>query len=95
MRFRPVSDVTVALRADGTLELLVRHTGRRVVIDEPSAAMWMALRQHNGDVDLAAEALAPHWNRAPDQLRRNLADFVEELCRARLMLPVQDLGPPA
>nr|WTB28349.1 PqqD family protein [Streptomyces sp. NBC_00830]WTB35733.1 PqqD family protein [Streptomyces sp. NBC_00830] len=93
MRVRPIPNVTASLGPDGTLELVVQYSGRRVVVDALSAAMWMALRQQGGDVNLAAEALATHWNRDHDQLRCDLAEFVDRLCDARLVVRVPEGEP--
>ena len=93
MRIRPASDVIASLGSDGRLGLVVLHSGRRVVVDTLSAAMWMALRQQGGDVDLAAEALATYWNCDHDQLRDDLTEFVDRLYDARLVVRVPEDEP--
>jgi hypothetical protein len=49
--------------------------------------MWMALRQHDGHCEPAADMLARIWGADPANIRADLELWVEELCDAGLMRP--------
>lgn len=47
--------------------------------------MWLALRQHDGDVAAAARMLAGLWGTAPANTRADLDIWVDELRDAGLV----------
>ncbi|MFE3584753.1 PqqD family protein [Streptomyces vinaceus] len=48
-------------------------------------AMWILLRRHDGDADIAAGMLAELWNTAPENARADLDIWVEEMRDAGLL----------
>lgn len=86
MRVRPVPGLTVGVDADGHLDVVV-HTvpPRRLRCGPVGTAMWLALRQHDGDVGAAARMLAALWDTAPANARADLDIWVEELRDAGLV----------
>ncbi|MFD3748545.1 PqqD family peptide modification chaperone [Nocardia sp. NPDC058633] len=48
-------------------------------------AMWIALRQHDGDVDAAADMLASLWGTEPENVRADLGIWVGEMRDAGLV----------
>ncbi len=88
MRFRPMPGVSVSsVNADGCLELLVESvTGSaRYRCGPMGAAMWIALRRHDGDSGAAADILADMWNTDPVNARADLEIWVEEMRDAGLI----------
>ncbi|MET7507696.1 PqqD family protein [Streptomyces albidoflavus] len=86
MRVQPMPGVSVDLCRDGSLEL------RLDTADQPLShrcspvrtAMWIALRQHDGDPAAAARTLARQWGTAPADTRAELDRWVAELREAGL-----------
>ncbi|GAA2604951.1 MULTISPECIES: PqqD family protein [Streptomyces] len=87
MRVRPTPGVSVTVDADGRLDLLDRtDTGsRRFSCGPVGTAMWIALRQHDGDADAAAGTLAAMWGTTPVNTRADLDIWVEEMRDAGLV----------
>ncbi|MEU6459580.1 MULTISPECIES: PqqD family protein [unclassified Streptomyces] len=87
MRVRPTPGIRVTVDANGHLDLLARSdTGaRRFQCGPVGTAMWIALRQHDGDVDAAAGTLAAMWGAAPVNTRADLDIWVEEMRDAGLV----------
>ncbi len=88
MRFRPMPGVSVSsVNADGRLELLVESaTGpARYQCGPMGAAMWIALRRHDGDSEAAAGVLAALWATDPVNARADLEIWVEEMRDAGLI----------
>ncbi|MEU8844613.1 PqqD family protein [Streptomyces roseus] len=48
-------------------------------------AMWILLRRHDGDAEIAAGMLAELWNTAPENARADLDIWVEEMRDAGLL----------
>ncbi|MFE5535713.1 PqqD family protein [Streptomyces sp. NPDC056492] len=48
-------------------------------------AMWLLLRRHDGDAEIAAGMLAELWNTAPENARADLDIWVEEMRDAGLL----------
>jgi hypothetical protein len=79
------------------LSVSVDAQGRLDVVPEPSAsaravrcgpvgtAMWLALRQHSGDVRAAARMLASLWGTEPANALADLDIWVDELRDAGLV----------
>ncbi|WP_415954480.1 PqqD family peptide modification chaperone [Streptomyces sp. KLOTTS4A1] len=76
-----------SVNADGCLELLVESvTGSaRYRCGPMGAAMWIALRRHDGDSGAAADILADMWNTDPVNARADLEIWVEEMRDAGLI----------
>ncbi|MBO0656357.1 PqqD family protein [Streptomyces triculaminicus] len=86
MRSQPAPGVSVNIGTDGCLELRSDSTVRPGVYRwaPVCTAMWIALRQHDGDVDAAARTLASQWGTAPTDTRADLGIWVDELRDAGL-----------
>ncbi|KPI14887.1 hypothetical protein OV450_8233 [Actinobacteria bacterium OV450] len=88
MRIRPTPGVRVtSVDADGRLELLAASsTGPESYRCGPvGTAMWIALRQHDGDSTAAAALLARLWNTGPENARADLDIWIEEMRDAGLL----------
>ena len=70
---------------DGHLEFLLGDTGRRIRCGRIGAAVWMALRQHEGQCAAAADMLAELWDIDPVNMRAEVDIWVEEWCDAGLV----------
>ncbi|MET7702350.1 PqqD family peptide modification chaperone [Streptomyces sp. NPDC005485] len=87
MRVRPVPGLRIGVDADGHLDVVMPQTlpARRFRCGPVGTAMWLALRQHDGDVAAAARMLAALWDTAPANARADLDIWVEELRDAGLV----------
>jgi hypothetical protein len=90
VRVRPVPGLRVSVDADGRLDVVTpRAAGvqaaRRFRCGPVGTAMWLALRQHDGDVGAAARMLAALWGTAPANARADLDIWVDELRDAGLV----------
>ncbi|MFF4349407.1 PqqD family protein [Streptomyces sp. NPDC001530] len=87
MRVRPVLGVSVSVDADGCLQLVAETGGRhlRYECGPVGTSMWIALRQHDGNLDAAALVLAGLWGMAPSNVRADLDIWVEEMRDAGLL----------
>ncbi|MFI6149205.1 PqqD family protein [Streptomyces sp. NPDC051109] len=87
MRVRPVPGLSVAVDADGRMEVLAESADgtERFYCGPVGTAMWIVLRQHDGDVGAAADALAGLWETAPANALADLEIWVEEMRDAGLM----------
>jgi len=83
---RPASGVTVKLLDNGSLELYSPQTAKRFQCNRVGTAMWIALRQHDGQPGAAAEMLAELWQTDPANTRADLDVWVDELTDAGLLL---------
>ncbi|MFR9797761.1 PqqD family protein [Streptomyces sp. MS06] len=78
MHVRPTPGVTATILQSG--ELLLRPGGGETrIFPKLCAAMWIALRQHGGDIDRAAAALAAMWNSESVIICAELEIWVDEL----------------
>lgn len=77
--------VTATVSASGCLELFSELSWVRFRSGPTGAAMWIALRRHNDDPDLAADMLAELWDVDRDAMRNCLRAWVAELCEAGLV----------
>ncbi|CAL9648750.1 MULTISPECIES: PqqD family protein [unclassified Streptomyces] len=89
MRVQPMPGVSVDIGEDGSLELRLDTAGRpRSYRCSPvRTAMWIALRQHDGDPAAAARILARQWGTALVDTRADLDRWVAELRDAGLARP--------
>ncbi|MEV5956148.1 hypothetical protein AB0M11_20645 [Streptomyces sp. NPDC051987] len=76
--------VTAAIAEDGALTLLSPHGAPHVYAPEASA-MWIALRQHRGNVGDAAAVLGSAWDADVWAVRRLLQEQVTDWQRAGLV----------
>jgi hypothetical protein len=84
VRVRPVPGLHVSVDADGRLDV-VMEPARRFRCGPVGTAMWIALRQHDGDVRAAADALATVWGTEPANARADLDIWVDEMRDAGLV----------
>ncbi|MEV5878451.1 PqqD family protein [Streptomyces sp. NPDC052101] len=69
----------------GHLELHSASTGAWFRCSPVGAAMWITLRQHDGDVHRAAHVLASRWSTDPVNMCADLEVWVGELCDLGLL----------
>jgi hypothetical protein len=79
MPVRPEPGLMVTVLADGYLELFSERTGTRFRCGPVGTAMWIALRQHDGNLDAAADMLAELWDRKPENMRADMEVWIDEL----------------
>ncbi|WP_275291331.1 hypothetical protein [Amycolatopsis sp. La24] len=72
--------VTQRMLSNGHLELTCRTSHRHIECEPVAAAMWIALKQHNGDVDRAASTLSALWHTNEDDTRYDLIALAGSLC---------------
>ena len=85
MVIRTAPGVTQELLPSGHLELVCTFTGRHMRCDPSQAAMWIALMQHAGRLDRAAEMLAGIWDADPVDTRTEMVIWAGGLCDAGLL----------
>jgi len=85
MLVRTTPGVIPTVFPDGNLELACAVTGERVRCGPAGAAMWIALRQHSGQLDNAAGMLAELWGRDPRHTRAEMAAWARRLCDAGML----------
>lgn len=87
MRVRPVPGLHVSVDADGRLDVITdpEASARRYRCGPVGTAMWIALCQHDGDVQRAADALATMWATEPVNARADLDIWVDEMRDAGLV----------
>ncbi|GAA3463301.1 hypothetical protein GCM10018963_53140 [Saccharothrix longispora] len=85
MAIQTAPGVTQRMLPSGHLELFCRGTGRRVDCEPVAATMWIALKQHNGDVDRAGAALAAVWETDVEATRYDVMVFAGSLCSLGLL----------
>lgn len=76
----PADGAILAVSRDGRLEFFRPATGERLKCNVLETAMWIALREHGWDPEVAAARLACVWEADPIELREMMMDWVEELC---------------
>ncbi|MEH1014241.1 hypothetical protein V6U90_14155 [Micromonospora sp. CPCC 206060] len=79
MRVLPVPGLTPTVLADGQLELRSDLTGESLRCHPACTAIWIALRQHDGDCVAAAETLARAWETDIETVRSDLDAWVDLL----------------
>ena len=85
MPVRPEHGVTSRVTEDGCLELLTEADGTIYRCSPLAAAMWIALRQHNGQLGPAADMLAGLWSTDPENTRTDMDIWMSELRDAGLV----------
>lgn len=79
---------TVSQRTDEGLVVVNLHTYDFVELDDVGGSMWEALRA-TGDVDAAAARLAAEYDAPLDEITADLAEFVEHLRQAGLVIDAE------
>ncbi|WP_217170930.1 PqqD family protein [Streptomyces sp. AC512_CC834] len=85
MAILPNPDVTAVVLEDGCLELHSQHSESPIRCAPVNTAMWIAIRQHDGRLDAAADLLAGLWDVDPGTMRSDLDLWVNELGDAGLV----------
>ncbi|MFJ3219863.1 PqqD family protein [Kitasatospora sp. NPDC086801] len=85
MRVQPEVGVTADILKDGFLELCSTPAGIRYRCGQAEVAMWIALRQHDGQPEVAADMLAKLWGTDPANMRVNFSSWINELRNAGLV----------
>lgn len=85
MPVRPERGVTTQVAEDGCLVLLTEARDTTFRCSPVAAAMWIALRQHDGHVGSASRMLAELWGTAPENTRSDMDIWVSELRDAGLV----------
>ncbi|WAL67947.1 hypothetical protein ORV05_09300 [Amycolatopsis cynarae] len=88
MTIQTAPGVTQRMLPNGCLQLTCRSTRRQVECEPAAAAMWIALKQHNGDVDRASAVLAALWETDVDQIRQDMIALAGSLCSLGLLTEV-------
>jgi asparagine synthase (glutamine-hydrolysing) len=70
---------------DGGLVVLSERTGKMHVGNLTTSVMWLALADHDGDVERAATAVARFYGVDHDKVKADLERLVDELAQARLV----------
>jgi len=87
VRVRPVPGASVTVDAQGCLHVLTRSAGqsRRFRCGPVGTAMWIALRQQDGDVEAAARTLSSLWDTDETNTRADLDIWIDEMRDAGLV----------
>jgi hypothetical protein len=85
VRVRPLPGVTTNMLEDGQLELHSELANKRFRCDRVGAAVWIALRQHDGSCETAAATLADMWGTDQTDTQACVDLWVGALCDAGLM----------
>jgi len=88
MAIETAPGVTQRMLRDGRLELICTSTSRQVECEPAAAAMWIALKQHNGDIDSASAVLAALWETDVETIRYDLIALAGSLCSIGLLTEV-------
>lgn len=84
MRCEPTPEVSATVAEDGELVLSSAEAGE-VWYAPDATAIWVALRQHGGDPEAAANRLAEVWEVKPVRVFSWIMDLVWEWCDAGVM----------
>lgn len=88
MAIQTVPGVTQRMLPNGHLRLSCRGTNRQVECEPAAAAMWIALKQHNGDIDRASTVLAALWETDLEDTRYDMLMLAGSLCSLGLLTEV-------
>jgi hypothetical protein len=88
MAIQTAPGVTQRMLPTGHLQLTCRATRREVECEPVAAAMWIALKQHNGDVDRASAVLAALWETDVEDTRYDMIALAGSLCSLGLLTEV-------
>jgi hypothetical protein len=70
---------------DGVLVLLSERTGKLYCCNATAAAMWVALDEHDGQLDAVVTTVAEQHQANPARVRADLDQLVEEWEKAGLV----------
>ncbi|WP_406637064.1 hypothetical protein [Amycolatopsis sp. WGS_07] len=87
MALRTAPGVTQRMLPHGYLEL-TSSTSRQVECEPVAAAMWIALKRHNGDLDGASAVLAALWGTDVEDVRYDMIALSGSLCSLGLLTEV-------
>lgn len=85
MTIQTAPGVTQRLLPNGHLDLFCSETRRQVECEPAAAAMWIALKQNDGELDRAADMLATLWDADPADTREDLIALTGTLCAVGLL----------
>ncbi len=85
VRVRWERDVTITVTADGSLVLFSERAGLSYRYPPFVTVMWIALQRHGGQLTLAANELASHWQVGPVRIVAVFEMWLEELRDAGLV----------
>lgn len=85
MAIQTAPGVTQRMLPNGHLELTCRATRRQIECEPVAAAMWIALKQQNGDVDRAAAVLSGLWGTDEEDTRYDIIALAGSLCSLGLL----------
>ncbi|WIY03031.1 hypothetical protein QRX60_03940 [Amycolatopsis mongoliensis] len=88
MAIQTVPGVTQRMLPNGHLRLSCRTTSRQIECEPVAAAMWIALKQHNGDIDRASAVLAALWETDVEDTRYDMMLLAGSLCSLGLLAEV-------
>lgn len=88
MTIQTVPGVTQRMLPNGHLRLSCRTTSRQIECEPVAAAMWIALKQHNGDIDRASAVLAALWETDVEDTRYDMVLLAGSLCSLGLLAEV-------
>ncbi|WP_158839645.1 PqqD family peptide modification chaperone [Saccharothrix deserti] len=85
-------NVAVTITREGYLELKSTETDEHYRGHPVAAAMWIALQQHDGQVDRAAAELADTWEIDYEQIRAYMDAWVNRLVSTGFMREENDIS---
>jgi len=88
MAIQTVPGVTQRMLPNGHLQLTCRASARQIDCEPVAAAMWIALKQHNGDVERASAVLAALWETDVEETRYDMLLLAGSLCSLGLLAEV-------
>jgi hypothetical protein len=88
MAIHTAPGVTQRMLPNGHLELICRDSSRQVDCEPVAAAMWIALKQHNGDIDRASSVLAALWETDVADTRYDMIALAGSLCSLGMLTEV-------
>lgn len=78
MQVCPVSDIRATILQNGELALASARIGNKLRFPPAVTAMWIALREHNGDLIAASRRLADAWEEEFSSVHSDLVRQVEK-----------------
>ncbi|MCW8103511.1 hypothetical protein [Streptomyces tauricus] len=85
MRLVALPGIISDLSGNGQFTLQDPTSGRIYTYEPPVAAMWIAIRQYDGNVRAAAQRLAFEWNEDEMAIRAEMAQSVSDWLDAGLL----------
>lgn len=88
MAIHTAPGVTQRMLPNGHLELTCRDSSRHIDCEPVAAAMWIALKQHNGDIERASSVLAALWETDVEETRYDMIALAGSLCSLGMLTEV-------